>query len=419
MRKRLLFLFTKVASVHASVFLFPPRTILNMAEKTAEASNSFSMKVFAKLIGNEDNVVISPWSLFNALSMTYVGARENTALQMSTVLGFEDLKKETRSKSEGSGEPLERQIFESLEDLLKSLEQIASVEYKTANRIWVQNGLGLRDDFVKVLGDSFKSEGGRIDFVNATEQARCEINSWVENTTNAKIKELIPPGILTVLTRMVLTSAVYFKGSWLHPFKVKDTTRKSFYISANEKVRVDMMYMNRRKHLRYYEADQFQVLALPYVGDRLTMNIILPNEGLSFTELLRLVKRKLDRCVRPPKCRESVKIYLPKFKFDFNSEFVKVLDDLGASDMFNEDVADFSGITKECDRLVVGSIIQKAFIEVNEVGTEAVAATSVEIMDRCLPTVFNANHPFLFLICDKETKLILFMGKVEDPSRAK
>eukprot|EP00112_Aurelia_sp_Birch-Aquarium-sp1_P022854 Seg659.5 transcript_id=Seg659.5/GoldUCD/mRNA.D3Y31 product="Serpin B6" protein_id=Seg659.5/GoldUCD/D3Y31 len=360
-----------------------------MAEKTAEASNSFSMKVFAKLIGNEDNVVISPWSLFNALSMTYVGARENTALQMSTVLGFEDLKKETRSKSEGSGEPLERQIFESLEDLLKSLEQIAS------------------------------SEGGRIDFVNATEQARCEINSWVENTTNAKIKELIPPGILTALTRMVLTSAVYFKGSWLHPFKVKDTTRKSFYISANEKVRVDMMYMNRRKDLRYYEADQFQVLALPYVGDRLTMNIILPNEGLSFTELLRLVKRKLDRCVRPPKCRESVKIYLPKFKFDFNSEFVKVLNDLGASDMFNENVADFSGITKECDRLVVGSIIHKAFIEVNEVGTEAVAATSVEIMERCLPTVFNANHPFLFLICDKETKLILFMGKVEDPSRAK
>lgn len=395
-----------------------------MAENIATANNSFSTKIFAEFLRTDGNVIISPWSLFNALAMTYVGARKNTALQMSAVLGFEDLKAEIRGSSAfvGSEAALENRIFESFENLLESLQKISSVKYATANRIWVQNGYDLCDEFRKALRESFQSESGRVDFVKATEAARCEINSWVEDKTNAKIKDLIASGILNNLTRLVLTSAVYFKGSWLHEFKKENTMTKAFNVSANKKVQVKMMYMNAKKDMGYYETDQFQVLAMPYLGDRLTMNVILPKDGLSLTEVLGAVKKDLDSCIRPAKLRGSIEILIPKFKLEFSSEFEKILCSLGANDMFSDRDADFSGITEEKPGLKVGSVVQKAFIEVNEEGTEAAAATAVIMVLRCaiqIPLVFNADHPFLFLICDKETKLIMFIGKVEDPSKEK
>ena len=395
-----------------------------MAENIATANNSFSSKIFAEFLGADGNVIISPWSLFNALAMTYVGARNNTALQMSTVLGFEDLKEEIRGSSAfvGSEAALENRIFESFENLLESLEKISSVKYAAANRIWVQAGYGLCDEFRKALRDSFQSESGRVDFVKATEEARCEINSWVESKTSARIKDLIAPGMLDNLTRLVLTSAVYFKGSWLHEFERKNTMTKAFNISANKKVQVQMMYMNAKKDMGYHETDQFQVLAMPYLGDRLTMNVILPKDGQSLTQVLGAVRKDLDSCIRPAKLHGSIEILIPKFKLEFCSEFEKVLCSLGATDMFSDRSADFSGITQEKPGLKVGSVVQKAFIEVNEEGTEAAAATAVIMVLRCalpIPLVFNADHPFLFMICDKATKLIMFMGKVEDPSKEK
>lgn len=379
-----------------------------MDKAIGDANNSFATQILSELINKDSNVLFSPWSLFNALAMTFAGASGNTADQMSIALGL---------KNPGS--------FDGMLCALKSLQELKSVEYVTANKIWMQTGFDLKSVFLDHLKKHFLSEIGEVDYIKDSEGARQSINSWVEKQTKAKIKDLIPSGVLHALTRLVLTSAVYFKGSWLHEFLKHNTKKMGFQVNLNEPKEVEMMFMMAKKGMMYAEVDNYQVLAMPYTGERLTMNIILPKQGVNLEEMVRSLNsdnNMMSKCINPPPQRESIEIFIPRFKFDFNETYNSILHNMGLKDAFSDLVADFSGMTDAKPGLKVEAVIQKAFIEVNEEGTEAAAATAVMMGLRCAiptrpPIMFKADRPFIFLIRDKKTNIILFMGKVLDPSK--
>ena len=377
-----------------------------MSSEIGEACNNFALRLFSRLNGNDTNVLFSPWSMFNSIAMTFVGARGNTARQMSQELGLSN-----------------PESFTSMLDTLTLLQDVESV--KTANKIWIQSNFNILPEFQEQLKTYFFSDVGMVDYVKDCEGARVKINTWVENKTNSKIKNLIPPAVLGPLTRLVLTSAVYFKESWLTEFPKRNTRSMRFNVSSSKSTKVDMMYMNAKKDVMYDEADGYQVLALPYIGKKLTMNIILPKENSSLDEIindLKLSKSRMDSVIQPSMRPGNIEIYIPRFKFDFTQTYNEILQDVGLIDMFSDEMANFSGITTEVPGLKVASVIQKAFVEVNEEGTEAAAATAVVLGLNCRiprvepPIVFKADRPFVFLIAEKSSNMVLFMGKVTDPS---
>ena len=378
-----------------------------MAAKIGDASNKFALRLFSDLNANDSNVLFSPWSMFNALAMAFVGAKGSTAQQMSEALGL---------RNPGS--------FQDMLDVLTLLQDVKAV--KSANKMWMQSNFNILSEFQDHLKRYFLSEATEVDYINDSEGARVKINSWVEEQTNSKIKNLIAPGVLGSLTRLVLTSAVYFKESWLKEFPKENTQSMKFYVDSSKSTMVQMMYMNAKEDVMYHDEGNFQVLGLPYIGQRLTMNIILPRKGVTLDKILSDLKKGkllMNTITKPSMCPGNIEIYIPRFKFDFTQTYNTLLQNVGLTDMFSDVDADFSGITNVKPGLKVAAVIQKAFIEVNEEGTEAAAATAIILSPGCAmperkpPVVFKADRPFTFLIYEKKANVILFMGKVIDPNK--
>jgi len=378
-----------------------------MAGNIGEASSTFAIKIFSDLNVNSGNILFAPWSMFNALAMTFAGAQGNTAHQMSNILGLANP--------------------DSFPDMLRILTQLQGLKsVKSANKIWMQKNFNILSEFLQCLKTYFLTETGEADFVNNCEGARKEINSWVEKKTNSKIKNLIPPGVIDAMTRLVLVSAVYFKEAWLTEFPKENTRPMTFYVSGGNSINVQMMFMNGKKNVMYDKGENFQVLSLPYIGKRLSMNIILPKKGISLDQILNDLKSResvMSAFTNPSTHPENIEIYIPKFKFDYTQEYNEILQKHGCADMFDDVLADFSGISNEKPGLKVSTVIQKAFIEVNEEGTEAAAASAVVLLLKCAkrpkmepPIVFKADRPFIFIIFEKKANIILFIGKVVNPS---
>jgi len=377
-----------------------------MEGSICKASNTFAIEFFSDLHVSSGNVLFAPWSMFNALAMTFAGARGSTADQMSSILGLKN-----------------PDSFTGMLHVLTKLQDLKSV--KSANKVWMQANFDVLSEFQRCVKTYFLSEAGEADYVNNSEGARKEINSWVEEQTNSKINNLIPAGVISPMTRLVLVSAVYFKESWLTQFPKLNTRPMKFHVSESNSTTVQMMFMNARKDVMYGEGKNFQALALPYIDRRLSMNIILPSKGVSLDAILNDLKSRksvMSAFTNPSMRPENIDIYLPRFKFDFAQTYNEILQSHGCTDMFSDVVADFSGISTEKPGLSVTSVIQKAFIEVNEEGTEAAAASAVVVALNCVipkrekPTVFKADRPFIFIIFEKKASVILFMGKVADPS---
>ena len=377
--------------------------------KVVGAANLLAVELFSRLSQNSGNVFYSPWSLSCALAMTYAGAKEGTADQLEKVLHFSDLK--------SSVHPAMRELNQKMKNLNTGNNQI-----KVANRLWIQSGVSVLDDFMETLTKGYEVKSELLNFADA-ETARSLINKWVEEQTNRKIKDLIAPGVLNALTRLVITNAVYFKGQWKTPFDANLTRPLPFHVNSSEEVTVPMMYLKTKKDCYYTETNELQVLSLPYQGDGIRMVIILPRKSNSITALENTVTSKpsvLSTWMDADRVRREICITVPKFKIIFAENLKGILQSLGMTDLFSEANADLSGITGSQD-LFVSDILQKAFVEVNEEGTEAAAATVVVMAPGCAmprneePLIFCADHPFLFLITDVNTKLILFMGKVTNP----
>jgi serpin B len=368
-----------------------------------EGNTAFALDLYARLRQKDGNLFCSPYSISTALGMTYAGARGETAEEMAKVLHFRLNQQRLHP------------AFAGLRTQLQGAGQKHKYQLQTANRLWGQKGYGFLPDFLKTIQDNYGAGLKEVDFVHASEEARHTINAWVEEQTQDKIKELIQRGMLTSDTRLVLTNAIYFKAAWIRPFEPKQTKDGDFALADGKKVPAKLMRGHNRTN--YFKGDTFAALELPYEKHDLSMIVLLPNEadGLPALEK-RLTTANLTQWLGKLSDHQ-VDVTLPKFKL--TSEFLleDVLSKMGMPIAFDGRKADFSGMTTQ-ERLFISHVIHKAFVDVNEAGTEAAAATAV-LMERLSappPATFRADHPFVYLIRDRRTGSILFLGRVTNPS---
>ena len=375
-----------------------------------DAVNQFCFDFFKKLSEdetNDPNIFYSPYSVFTALAMTYEGARNNTAVEMENVLHVEQ-----------SNDSF-HQYMQSLYNYMNNNDEY---NVSTANALWPDVGFTLLDEFIDIIETYYGGKESEVEYGNPEEAARI-INEWVENQTNNLIKDLVPASAIDpVLTKLILTNAIYFKGIWQVQFDELNTTDRDFTLSSADTVQVETMKLiGADDKFNYTETGDLQILELPYTGGDISMMILLPREGVELSDVISSLKREDYISWIDEMYETKADIYLPKFKFETSYGLNDYLKELGMVDAF-DNAADFSGIdgTKN---LFISSVLHKAFVEVNEEGTEAAAATAV-IMDLKAVSpdepperiTFDCNHPFVFTIHHKETGTILFMGTVDDPS---
>jgi serpin B len=373
--------------------------------KLAEGNNHFATDLYGKLKVKDGNLFYSPYSISTALAMTYLGARGGTERQMADTMHFE------------LGQAGLHPAMADLQARLGSKEhQWKAYELNIANGVWVQDGFKLAGDFVKSMGIYYTGGLDQVDF-QKPEEAAAKINGWVGRQTKEKIKELFEPKMITKDTRLVLVNAIYFKGLWEKQFDKELTKDGDFHVSADKKVVAPMMH--KTGDFMIFEDSDLQVLWLPYKGGDLSMIIFLPREtgGIGVVETVvapGMVTWWLDNARRM-----DVDITLPRFKMTGSFELSDTLSDMGMTDAFTSK-ADFSGMDGS-RQLFISHVIHKAFVEVNEEGTEAAAATGVGMALTAAPTPrqkakFIADHPFVFVIRDNRTHANLFMGRVVNPT---
>jgi serpin B len=309
--------------------------------------------------------------------------------------------------------------FGELQTQLTKVRAKRGIELGIANGLWAQKDHPFLPAFLDVAKQKYEANLKQVDFRTRTETARMGINDWVSHQTKGKITDLIKSGALDQMTRLVLANAIYFKGRWAREFDKHNTTNAPFSVSPTRKPPVPMM--NLTADVKYAEVEGLQLLELPYAGGDLAMLVLLPREtdGLKSMEEL-LNEQALGRWLAQSR-EQKVNVLLPKFKLTAQFSLGKTLADMGMTDAFSPR-ADFSGMDGERD-LLISAVVHKAFVDVNEEGTVAAAATGTVMRSMAvirplpLPT-FRADHPFLFLIRDTHSGSILFLGRVVDPSRA-
>jgi serpin B len=370
--------------------------------------NQFAFDLYAQLAARKGNLFYSPQSISTALAMTWAGARGETAAQMAKTLRLPADRLEKPESIHAANAKL-------LAGLSAAREK-QGYELSAANALWGQKGYAWLPDFLGVVKTNYGAGLEEVDFVKNAEGARQTINLWVEKETREKIKDLIPPGVLDPMTRLVLTNAIYFKGDWDHAFKKDRTNDEDFFAEGGRKVKAPMM--NQSEQFGYMDGGEFQALEMPYKGDALSMVVLLPKkeDGLAALEKT-LSAEKVAGWIGELRNRK-VQVTVPKFKTTAQFMLADTLKALGMPLAFDPDKADFSGMDGKRD-LFISAVIHKAFVDVNEEGTEAAAATAVVMKMRSAPAepppVFRADHPFLFLIRDKRSGCILFLGRVVNP----
>lgn len=370
-----------------------------------KGDNQFATDLYRRLKDkNSGNLFFSPYSISAALAMTYAGASGETQKQMAEVLHFAVPESE-----------LHQAMARLRESLLADAKQ--GYQLRVANRLWGQKGFEFLPEFLQTTQKYYGAELGILDFAQNTETARQEINRWVEKQTEDKIKDLLAPGVLDPQTRLVLTNAIYFKGNWQEQFKKDATQDAPFHVSADKEVSVPMMHQTER--FGYRATDDLQALEMPYAKGELSMIILLPK---AIDGLLQLEKKLTEENLQEwtkGLGHQKVIVYVPKFTMTSQFSLKDTLEAMGMTLPFTQK-ADFSRMSSK-EGLSISAVIHKAFVDVNEEGTEAAAATAVTMMPtsaappREEPPTFRADHPFVFLIQDNQTGSILFMGRVMNP----
>ncbi len=407
---RLVALFTAVVMISAQ--LLAGTALPVYAGEKAQAADSlpaltagnseFAFDLYKKISAGSpgENIFISPFSISMALGMTYAGARGNTGKQMADTLHF--------TLPQGD-------LHAAFASLAGQLNPTEGKEYKLsiANALWGQKDYPFTAGFLNVVDKHYGGGFNTVDFANDTESSRQTINRWVEDKTDNKIKDLLHQGDVTYLTRLVLTNAIYFKGDWAAKFMQEETRTAAFHIRPEQAIDVTMM--RQTGSFGFAAVDGCRILEMPYAGDDLSMVVLLPQAGVD--ELgARLTPALLDNWLGSL-VEQQVAVSLPKFKFQSRYGLGDMLAELGMPDAFELPPADFSGMTGD-KNLYITKVIHQAFIEVNEEGSEASAATGVVMGIKSAPRVaeFKADRPFIFLIRHKSTGTILFLGRVTNPA---
>lgn len=375
------------------------------ARTVIDGNNQFALDLYARLRADQPgNLFFAPCSISTALAMTYSGARGDTEAQMAKILHFTFPQEAIHS------------TFTSLHQALNSSGGKRGYRLHEANRLWGQQGVGFLPAFLGRARDHYGAELGQVDFIGQREQARQTINSWIAKQTEDKILDLIHEGSLDQTTRLVLTNAVYFKGVWTEPFDVKVTKDVAFHVTSRQENQVPLMF--RKGVYRYTAGEGLKILELTYGKGDLSMLVLLPDaiQGLADLEA-KLTPDNLNRWLMEMQ-RHEVEVYLPRFKLDAQFDLGDLFKSMGMALAFTPSQADFSGMDGKRD-LFISAVIQKAFVDINEEGTEAAAATGIEEKKEATsidsPVVFRIDHPFVFLIRDNEVGSILFLGRVVNP----
>ncbi len=369
-------------------------------------NNRFAVDLYGRLrSATSGNLFFSPYSISTALAMTLAGSAGDTQKQMAEVLHFT------------VPEPELHRLMAQLRQNLRA-DAKRGYQLRIANRLWGHKGYEFLPEFLATTREHYAADLGVVDFVRNAEAGRQEINRWVETETERKITDLIPPGAIDAATRLVLANAIYFKANWQDKFNERLTADTPFHIPGGEEVTVPMMHQTRS--FGYQAADGLQVLEMPYVDGKLSMLVLLPKEieGLPALEE-KLTAENLRQWTTGLR-RQRVIVYLPRFKLTSQFGLNDALQAMGMTLAFDDLKADFSRMSPG-EGLYISAVVHKAFVDVNEEGTEAAAATGVIMAPRAAivdePPTFRADHPFLFLIRDNQTGSILFIGRVANPGK--
>ncbi len=372
-------------------------------ETVVQGNTEFALELYQQLRTEKGNLFFSPYSISTALAMTYAGAHGETEIQIAQTLHFRLAQEQLYL------------AFASLEAKLGDMGKKGPIQLKIANALWPQAGYPFLEEFLARMKEYYGVLITPVDYRDP-ETARRKINAWVEEKTQERIRELIPSGILDALTRLVLVNAIYFKGNWASQFEQKLTETAPFWVTLAEKVQVPMM--TQEHTYRYGEDDSLQILELPYVGDDLAMIVLLPKKVDGLMELeTALTVENLEKWMSIL-WETKVRVLLPRFKMSRGFKLNDALKSMGMVDAFDRLKANFSGMDGKENWLYIAAVLHKAFVDVNEEGTEAAAATAVVLATRAMappPPIFRADHPFVFLIRDNPTGSVLFIGRVVNP----
>jgi serpin B len=389
----------KVTSLLSALSLTIPTfaqiSVQTAQEQLVSAINQHSIELTQQLYKPGANLFCSPYSLSAALAMTYAGASGLTASEMEKVMHYP--------------KGLTHEGFWKMTKRMEEINAKGKVKLAVANALW--NRLKLHPDYLAITKKYYNAEVYPL-------TSEKPINDWASKNTNGKIPKVLEPGDITPLVKLVLTNAIYFKGDWMKTFDKENTQEAQFYQSNKSTSTCSLMVA--KEIFKYAQFDGLQAIELPYSGDDLSMVVLLPKRESSLKQMLQSLNiKELDTQLRALK-NQKVEVWLPKFKLETSYELKDDLMQMGMNAPFNR--ADFSKMTKDKTPLEISRIIQKAFVEVNEKGTEAAAVTvvmmatesSIHRNEDLIPQ-FRADRPFLFLIRDKQTGAILFTGGVEKP----
>ena len=374
------------------------------AKSLVAANNAFAFELYGHLKGTNQNLFFSPYCISECLAMGYAGARVNTQKQMGHVLHF--------------GTNGVHSAFGELQRQLKQATTRRGIELNVANGIWAQKRQPLLPAFTDILWRDYEAEARQVDFAKEAGPVTKRINEWVSGQTKGKIGDMLSPGLLDQDSRLVLVNAIYFKGPWKTRFKPELTRQQDFQVEANRWIKCPMMVSNGK--FRSYRHDSpvlsFEMLELPYAGTDLSFVALLP---MAFEKLDELEGKLNDKTLSEwlNSLQEgNLMVVLPKFRLRAGFSLDKILSTMGMPDAF-DDQADFSGIDGS-NLLYISSLRHGAFVEVDEDGTTAAAATVSHYAAKSMASRFVADHPFLFLIRDNRSGSILFLGRLMDPTAA-
>ncbi|PLX15529.1 MAG: hypothetical protein C0597_08825 [Marinilabiliales bacterium] len=365
-----------------------------------ESNNKIAFKVYKQLNQTEQNIVFSPFSISSAVAMTYIGARNSTFNEISNTFYFNKNIKE---------------FSESYKNYFGfKINPKSAVQFYNANSLWIQQGLILESDFIRLNKEYFSASLNFVDFTADPDNSRILINSWVEKNTNNKISDLLKPSSIDEATQLILVNALYFNGTWKSKFIKEKNTKADFQVAKRYFVQTE--YMNRSINTWYFENKYFQIVDLPYENDEYALMIILPKSYRKLKKVEKTLSNEFYNSYISNKEKRRVNLSLPKFQIDSEFDLNKTLFDLGIKEAFTG-AANFSGISEE-EKLYISKVVQKATISIDEEGTEAAAATAIS-MRKTSVLLKNAdlkiNRPFIYIIRNTYNNCIYFIGKVSNP----
>lgn len=385
-----------------------PSTRGDDIKNLVDGNNAFALDIYNSLRSENGNLILSPYSISLALAMTYAGARGETEAQMARTLHFTP-----QDKLHPSFNTLDLALEKEPINLDKDKEPM---QLNIANAVWAEKTFSFLPEFLDTIAINYGAGVNLADFKNEPNQERTTINNWVSDQTEDKINDLLPDGSITTDTRMVLVNAIYFKADWLDQFDANHTGDYPFNLLDGTQVNIPMM--GQGMYIPYTQGEGYTAVELPYAGDTAAMDIIVPDAG-KFEDIESALTGDMFNTIIGNMSQTSLMLSLPKFKFESSFGLSNTLDQLGMVDAFNANTADFSGMTGNKD-LFIGNVIHKAFVAVDEEGTEAAAATAV-IMEAAGAPMWDVSllvdRPFIFIIRDKVNGQILFIGRVLNPAQ--